>query len=65
MTLPTFSRMISVAARIDKEIFSMPEWKCFCCVDTGRVTCPQMDEIIPGYKWNVDTPILCQQAKCT
>jgi len=64
MALPTFSRMIPDTA-IDREIFPMPSWKCFCCVDTGSVSCPQVDEIIAGCKWNIDTPILCQRAKCT
>ena len=43
----------------DKEIWQ-PNWKCFCCHDTGRIYPTLVRLIIPDYDYDKDKVPICQ-----
>lgn len=47
----------------DKEIWQ-PEWRCFCCHDSGTVTQNLSQLIIPDYDHRRDKLAACQHPRC-
>ncbi|WP_016948767.1 hypothetical protein [Anabaena sp. PCC 7108] len=45
------------------EIF-YPQWRCFCCQDSGLVSCHLVQLIMPKYNPNRDKWVLCQTGYC-
>jgi hypothetical protein len=51
---------------VDKPLYQMPDWKCFCCQDTGTILEPSIRTfgLIPDYNSLVDKPVLCKREGC-
>ncbi|MBD1895552.1 hypothetical protein [Coleofasciculus sp. FACHB-129] len=47
----------------DKELWQ-PNWKCFCCHDTGTVQPYLVRMVIDGYRWESDKIPVCQNPSC-
>ena len=66
MTLPQFSRELirpKLDEEVDKEIWQ-PDWRCFCCHDTGLIQRYLVELVINDYDpWN-DKPVACQNSIC-
>ena len=52
-----------IAQPVEKEAY-VPEWKCFCCRDTGKVTPINIKKVIPDFDKNLDASPLCQKPGC-
>lgn len=49
---------------LDKEIWQ-PNWKCFCCEDTGLIqNLWLIKKVMPNYKPGRDKMIACQKPRC-
>lgn len=53
-------------ASTDKPLYTMPDWKCFCCQDTGCImeTSIRQYGLIPDYDPLKDRPVLCRKEGC-
>ncbi|MBE9019764.1 hypothetical protein C7Y66_23865 [Chroococcidiopsis sp. CCALA 051] len=61
MSLPKFSRQPvrpDKESSVDAEIW-YPDWKCFCCHDTGIVRPSLAELVIPGYDYDKDLHPAC------
>jgi hypothetical protein len=47
----------------DREIYQ-PEWRCYCCSDTGLVQRVLITLIVPDYDHRHDKPVACQKRGC-
>jgi hypothetical protein len=59
--LPKFPRepISTPEQRRDRQMWR-PEWKCFCCEDSGFIASSLMSLIVPDYNSNEDKLPLCQ-----
>jgi len=67
--LPRFERQLMRPARqteeeLGREIW-FPNWKCFCCHDTGVVNPRLVALVIPDYNLDKDKLPCCQNSTCT
>lgn len=66
MSLPQFSRE-PTRPRLDEEIAKelwQPDWRCFCCHDTGLVARSLVLMVISDYDHMNDKPVACQHPRC-
>ena len=66
--LPQFGRSLmrpeqSEAEKLGQEI-CFPNWKCFCCHDTGIVNPHLVERVISDYDYEKDKFPVCQNAGC-
>lgn len=61
--LPKFQRS-PVRPEEEGRTIWQPNWKCFCCQDTGVVTRCLTQLIIPDYDHRRDKPVVCQHYRC-
>lgn len=47
----------------EKEIW-FPDWRCFCCHDSGKVLSSLVELIIPDYDRQRDLLVRCQHPQC-
>lgn len=68
MNLPQFPRQpthpnVEATRDLDKEICP-PDWRCFCCQDTGLITCLLAKMVIPDYQPLFDKHLVCKKPNC-
>jgi hypothetical protein len=52
-----------VSKPVDRESYS-PDWKCYCCHDTGKIAPTNIKIIILDFDKNVDASPVCQKQGC-
>lgn len=65
MKLPRFTRQpIRPEVELEETEIWQPSWNCFCCEDTGQVTPPNAELVIPDYDYKRDRLPICQSPGC-